>query len=148
MQAGRPNKLARLVGTRGFTMIRRVFLAFLLFGVVGCGGVDLPDPANVAGSYVLQTVDGGSLPWEYGAVKDEITAGLVILNADMSCSRRVTSETTDGRKVTPTEVCTYTMKFEAITLTFQPNGNTTSGSIIGSSLTLQSASGFVFIYRR
>ena len=78
MQAGRPNKLARLVGTRGFTMIRRVLLAFLVFGVVGCGGVGLPDQADVAGSYVLQTIDGGSLPWDSGAGttdRQSITAG-------------------------------------------------------------------------
>ena len=128
-------------------MIRRVFLIFVLLGVTACGD-DGTGTESVVGSYVLQTVDGGSLPW-VAPGSTEITAGLVILNADMSCSRRLTSPTTDGGSVTPTEVCTYSMKFEAIFLIFPPNGTITSGSIVGSTLTLTTpASGFVFIYRR
>ena len=70
-------------------MIRRVFLAFLVFGLVACGddGTGLED---IAGTYTLQTVDGGGLP----AVLEEtgttflleITAGSVTLNQDMTCS--------------------------------------------------------------
>ena len=39
-------------------MIRRVFLAFFVFGLVACGddGTGLED---IAGTYTLQTVDGG-----------------------------------------------------------------------------------------
>jgi len=37
-------------------MIRRVFLAFLLFGVVGCG-VDVTDPGSVSGTYTLRTLN-------------------------------------------------------------------------------------------
>ncbi len=128
-------------------MIRRVFLIFVLLGVTACGD-DGTGTESVVGSYVLQTVDGGSLPW-VASGSTEITAELVILNADMSCRRRSTGPTTDGGSVTPTEVCTYTMKFEAIFLMFSPNGTPYSGSIIGSTLTLTNpASGVVFIYRR
>ena len=128
-------------------MIRRVFLIFVLLGVTACGD-DGTGTESVVGSYVLQTVDGGSLPW-VASGSTEITAELVILNADMSCRRRSTGPTTDGGSVTVTNECTYTMKFEAIFLTFSPNSAPHRGSIVGSTLTLTSpGSGSVFIYER
>ena len=43
-------------------MIRRVFLAFLVFGLVACGD-DGIRPEDIAGTYTLQTVNGEPFPF-------------------------------------------------------------------------------------
>ena len=110
-------------------MIRRVFLAFLVFGVTACGddGTGLED---IAGTYTLHTVDGEGLPAVLDpAVLDEIgttfllevTGGSVTLNQDMTCSFTFSlRETEDGTvtRVTETAVGTYTFNNGAISLNF------------------------------
>ena len=41
-------------------MVRRVLLAFLVFGVTACG--DSTGPEDIAGTYMLQTIHGEELP--------------------------------------------------------------------------------------
>ena len=134
--------------------IRRVFLAVLIFGVTACGG-DGTGLENVAGLYTLQTIDGDPLPWvlfQAGASKIEVTAGNVILNADMSCTNTFTYTTTESGNVTTeteTDECTYTINGGAIALTFPfVGGFTNSGSIVGSTLTITSQLGAVAIFQK
>ena len=136
-------------------MIRRVFLAFLVFGVTACGddGTGLED---IAGTYTLQTVDGEGLP----AVLDEIgttflpevTGGSVTLNQDMTCSFTFSlRETEDGTvtRVTETAVGTYTFNNGAISLNFlMVDGFILSGSITGSTLRLTDTAGNVLIFEK
>ena len=42
-------------------MIRRVVLAFVVFGLVACGGGGT-GVEDLAGTYVLQSIDGEALP--------------------------------------------------------------------------------------
>ena len=135
-------------------MIRRVSLAVLIFGVTACGG-DGTGLENVAGLYTLQTIDGDPLPWvlfQAGASKIEVTAGNVILNADMSCTNTFTYTTTESGNVTTeteTDECTYTINGGAIALTFPfVGGFTNSGSIVGSTLTITSQLGAVAIFQK
>ena len=142
-------------------MIRRVFLAVLIFGVTACGDDGTGDdgtsddgtrPESVVGTYTLQTVGGEGLPVvleENPTFLLELTAGIVTLNQDLSCTNSLTSrETRDGTVTTGTntDVCTYTLNNGAITLTISAN-NTISGSISGSTLTLTSNFG-VFVYEK
>ncbi len=134
-------------------MVRRVFLAFLVLGVTACGG-DGTGPESVTGTYRLQTIDGDPLPFvvfEIGAEKIEIAAGSVTLNEDMTCSNIGTFRiTTSSGNVTTNaliELCTYSIDGEALTLTSVADTTDTSGSIVGSALTLTNA-GFVLIYRK
>jgi len=123
-------------------MVRRVFLAFLVLGLVACGD-DVIGPEDIAGTYTLQSVNGQSLPWVILQVGDTysmlVTAGSITINKSMTCSRSLTVTETDGGTVTTTtdtEVCTYTFVNGAITFSWGSDGDTDSGSIVGSQLTL------------
>ncbi len=96
-------------------MVRRVFLVFLVFGMVGCG-IDVTDPESVSGFYTLRTLNGEGLPAvfiEIGATfLVEVTAGSGTLNEDLTCSFSLSfKRTEDGTVTTSTElnVCTYTL---------------------------------------
>ena len=43
-------------------MARGLLLAFLVLGLVACGGIDLTDPGSVSGAYTLRTINGEELP--------------------------------------------------------------------------------------
>ena len=129
-------------------MVRRVFLALLVLGLVACGD-DVIGPEDIAGTYTLQSINGQSLPWgpEAGV---EITAGSITINKSMTCSRSLTGTATDGGTVvtvTDTEVCTCTFVNGVITFTWDSDGSTDSGSIVGSQLTL-TPDGDVLIFRK
>ena len=132
-------------------MIRRVFLAVLIFGVTACGG-DGTGLENVIGTYLLETIDGDPLPWvllQVGDNKLEVSAGSVTLNADRTCSDSLTLETTQSGNVesdTASELCTYTTDGQAITLTYTDD-TVSDGTIIGSALTIAD-DGLAFIYRK
>ena len=134
-------------------MVRRVFLAFLVLGLVACGD-DVIGPEDIAGTYTLQSIDGQTLPWVILQVGNtysmEIMAGSITINQTMTCSRSLTATLTDGGTVvtiTETDVCTYTFVNGAIMFTWDSDGSTDSGSIVGSQLTL-TADGDVLILRK
>ena len=139
--------------------MRKIVLA-LLVGVAACGG-DSTGPGSIAGRYTLQTINGNPLPFVVLQVeggKIEITAAHINLNADLTCSDSVTVRTTIGGNVSTeveTDVCTYTINNQALTVTFvreEPVGGSITTtkitlSITGSQLTL-SQDGMVLIYRK
>ena len=134
-------------------MIRRVFLAFLVFGLVACGdaGTGVED---IIGTYVLQSIDGEGLPAVISEIGDpvlaEVTAGDVILNQDLTCSSSLATrrELEDGTVTTSVDAaeCAYTFNGRAITLAFP--SNTTSGTISGSTLTLIGVDGEVLVFEK
>ncbi len=103
-------------------IIRRVFLASLAFGLVGCR-IDVTDPGRVSGTYTLRTlqIGGGASPraelpavfFEIGtSFLVEVTAGSITLNEDLTCSLSITLRETDGGTVTTSQrtgVGTYTL---------------------------------------
>jgi hypothetical protein len=123
----------------------------LVFGLVGCGD-DSVSPADVAGTYTLQSVDGVVLPAILSEDEStgnlvEVTAGSATLNQDLTCSLSLDlRETDEGTVTTDTllQPCTYTID-GGFTLT--PSGGTfaLSGSIIGSTLTIIDG-GLVFVF--
>ena len=141
------------------TMISGVFLAFLVFGMVGCGGDDVFSPESVSGTYTLQTFNGGALPavrGEIGTSFTQVTAGSITLNDDenLSCSTSLSLLVTEGSTVTPgtaERVCTYMLTSEgSITLTDTANPldpTPATGSIAGSSMTI-TEDGDVFVYQK
>ena len=138
-------------------MIRRVFLVFLLFGIVGCGSVDVTDPGSVAGTYPLRTLNGDELPAVLLQVGTtfllEITAGSLTLNADQTCSITLTlRETEDGTVTTAPEtaVCTYTLNSGAIALDLTGSDfqDTLGGVISGSTITITDDEGEVFVFKK
>ena len=122
----------------------RLVLCFLV-GLAACGD-DGTSPESVAGTYILQTIDGKSVPPSgvIGATGPvEHTAGSLTLNQDMTCSFSLTSRTkvndVEVTTGTITEACTYAFRTGTLTvtfLTFPEDEDTFSGSITGSSLVL------------
>ena len=134
-------------------MVRRVFLAFLVLGLVACGD-DVIGPEDIAGTYTLQSIDGQTLPWVILQVGNtysmEIMAGSITINQTMTCSRSITATLTDASTVvtiTETDGCTYTFVNGAIMFTWDSDGSTESGAIVGSQLTLN-AGGDILILRK
>ena len=137
-------------------MIRRVFLAFLVFAVVGCG-VDVTDPGSVSGTYTLRTVDGENLPGVLFEIETtfllEVLEGSITLDEDLTCSISMTfKETEDGTVTTRPETgaCTYTLDSGSITLT-TPDSDlppTLNGIISGSTITLTGDDGHVLVFKK
>ena len=134
-------------------MVRRVFLAFLVLGLVACGD-DVMGPEDIAGTYTLQSIDGHTLPWVILQVGNtysmKVMAESITIDQNMTCSRSITATLTDGgtvTTVTDTDVCTYTFVNGAIMLTWASDGSTDSGSIVGSQLTL-TPDGDILIFRK
>ena len=137
-------------------MIRRVFLAFLVFGLVACG--ESTGPESHFGTYTLQTVNGEGLPAVIDESEDppylrEVTAGSITLNEDLSCGTSRSLRDTEDNTITGTtvSVCTYALSSEgSITLTDAANPldpTPATGSITGSSMTL-TEDGDVFVYQK
>ena len=130
-------------------MVRRVFLAFLVFGVVGCGDGSV-SPADVAGTYTLLSVNEEGLPAVLAESADflfEVTAGSVTLNADLTCSHSVTQRVTDqGTETTDTVIsaCAYAID-DGFMLTRSGETVVLPGSILGTTLTIIEA-GLDFVY--
>ena len=130
-------------------MVRRVFLTVLVFGLVGCGD-DSVSPADVAGTYTLQSVDGEGLPAVLAESTNflfEITAGSVTLNADLTCSHSVTERGTVQDMVTEETIvsdCTYAID-DGFTLTRSGETVALPGSILGTTLTIFDG-GLVFVF--
>ena len=137
-------------------MIRRVFLAFLVFGLVACAD-DGVGPEDIVGTYVLQSIDGEALPVVIlvgTTLLFEVTAGSVTLDPDMTCRVNISiRETEDGPVSTNTTVCTYTFNFNngAITANFPADADTNAsiirGSIVGSRLALNDQ-GSILVYEK
>ncbi len=130
-------------------MVRRVLVACLVFGLVACGD-DSVSPADVAGTYTLQSVNGEGLPAVLAESTDfliEVTAGSVTLNADLTCSHSVTQRETDQGTVTTDTVvtaCTYAID-DGFMLARSGETVVLPGSILGTTLTIFDG-GFVFVY--
>ena len=134
-------------------MIRRSLLAMSVLGLVTCGGDDATGPESVAGTYTLQSIDGQTLPGvilQVGTTyRLEFTAGSITLNQNTTCGRSFEARETFGSTVTTSTralACIYNFISERIRFNWS-DGSTSSGSIVGSQLTLTEA-GNVFIFRK
>ena len=72
-------------------MVRKVFWAFLVFGLVACGD-DGIGPEDIVGTYTSQTVNGEEFGYSFFAVNPdgtqsvtEVTAEHIVLGPQSSC---------------------------------------------------------------
>ena len=142
-------------------MVRRVFLAFLVFGLGACGD-DGTKPDSILGTYMSQSVNGEefghtsqSLNADGTASITEITAEHIVLGPQSSCEVNITSTVSvfSGGVLLGETTMTETIKagtFEfsngAITLNYT-GGGVDTGSIVGSTLTI-TRGGDVWVYRK
>ncbi len=131
-------------------MIRRVFLAFFVFGLVACGDgiVTLED---IVGTYTLQTVNGEELGFAFQTFNPDGTQSITLVNGaqavlgpESSCDVGVTSMISvfdqfgffvGVTTTTSTDPCTFDFSNPVITLNY-PDGRVETGSVVGSTLTL------------
>lgn len=132
-------------------IIRRLTMATCCgIALAGCG--DSTGPKSIVGSYTLQTVNGGALPYilsQSGANKTEILSGAFTLNADHTFSDQGTVRITQSGVATTTAGSasgTYVQNNTAITLTYSDN-SVDMASINGKTMTLIS-DGVTLVYTR
>jgi len=143
-------------------MVRRVFLAFLVFGLVACGD-DGIGPQDIAGTYTLQTVNGEPSPFftlqslnPDGFIElSALAAAHTVLGPQSSCTVSLTFETTifDSFRnllvessMTETNPCTFVFTNGALTLNYT-DGKVETGSIVGSTLTI-TRNGALWVFRK
>lgn len=137
-------------------MLRRAFVAVcacLALSLTGCGGDSTsPGGSNVVGTYTLQTVNGGTLPYSTdlgGGILLRITAGRITLNADRTFSTAISYEVRQGTSTssdTDTDNGTYEEANGAVRMTFG-DGTQIAGTVSGNTFSL-SIEGDVFVFRR
>lgn len=136
---------------RTFPRILVLALVFVLAACGGDGGSTGPDNGHV-GTYTLQTVNGGGLPFtvvQVGANRLEITAGRITLNADNTLSGSLTTrETVNGAVTTEQGLETGTYVRNGTNISYQTSdGETGAMTLSGSSLT-QTIEGLTLVYRK
>ena len=142
-------------------MVRRVFLAFLVFGLVACGD-DGIGPEDIVGTYTSQTVNGEEFGFSFRTFNPdgtqsitEVTGAQAVLGPQSSCDVGVTSKISvfdqfgfflGETTTTSTDPCTFEFSTPAITLNY-PDGRVETGSIVGPTLTI-SRGNDVWVFRK
>ena len=142
-------------------MVRRVFLAFLVFGLVACGDNGM-EPDSILGTYKSQTLNGEEFGFTFQTFDPstgiqtitEVTAEDIVLDPQSSCevNTTLTESVFDqfgllGEMTRVTErTCTFEFSNGAITLNYTVGG-TDTGSIVGKTLTITRGDD-VIVYRK
>ena len=143
-------------------MIRRVFLAFLVFGLVACGD-NGTDPDRILGTYTLQTINGEEFLGfsrlsnnAFGGFDViQVTAAHTVLGPQDSCEASWTETTSvfdangfllGTSTMTLPNPCTFEFSDGALTLNYT-DGRVETGSIVGSTLTI-TRNGDVWVFRK
>jgi hypothetical protein len=121
----------------------RHWLTLAMVVVAGCGG-DSTGPTGPQGTYRLERVNGGSLPFlaeQFGDFRIDIVSGSLIVRADHTFSAEITSQQTNGsasQTIAEQAAGSWTSNGSAITFT-EPGSAAYSGQLSGDRLTAQRA---------
>ena len=119
--------------------VRLVLAAVLL---VGCQ--DATAPTGPEGSYRLEQVNGGALPFlaeQFGSFRIDILSGSLVLRADQTFSAEITSRQSNaGESQTLTEQAAGTWSRNGSAITFSETGSGAfTGTVVTNGLTAQRA---------
>ena len=120
--------------------------------LTGCG--DATGPEAIAGNYTLRSINGQDLPFiivQVLADKIEVTAGSVRINSDNTFSSSTTlaiTETEGGTTTSETGTTTGTYTLNGTAITFTSEGETSTGSITGNTLTIIWDEGLTLVYQK
>jgi hypothetical protein len=136
-------------------MLRRSLLILGLGLALGACGSDSSTEASatIAGTWNLQSVNGSALPFvilQSGANKAEILSDVITISGTGSFTQTTTVRTTVNGAATTQSVAdagTYTLSGSAITLRFNSDNSTGTGSWSGNTITA-TADGFAYVYKR
>ena len=141
-------------------MARRVFLAFLVFGLVACGD-DSTGLEDILGTYTLQTINEEELGFSFQTVNPDGTILITVINAaeavfnPQSCAVITNATTTlidpfgqvrGESSMAVTTQCTFMFRSGALTLNYT-DGTVDTGSIVGSTLTI-TRNGALWVFRK
>ncbi|MGK2936176.1 MAG: lipocalin family protein [Gemmatimonadaceae bacterium] len=122
--------------------------------VAACGGGDdgINEPASIAGTYILQTLDGQAPPvvvFDASGFKVEIVSGNFVLNANGSFTTTVVFRITEDSAVTTESESytgTYAVTGSTVNFTYS-DGDTDSATLEGNTLTF-SDGGSTAVFRK
>lgn len=135
-------------------LTKLVAIVVLGLAAAACGGGDdgINEPASIAGTYNLQTIDGKSPPvvvFEEPGLKVEVVSGNFILTASGTFTTTVGWRTTENGQVTTdsdTFPGTYTVTGSTVNFTYA-DGDTDSATLAGNTLTFTD-SGSTVVFRK
>ena len=136
--------------------MRRLVSLALALVVVACGSDNsstTPTNSSVAGTWTLQTVNGGALPYTASQTpaKVEILSNSVTATSAGTWTSTTQIRTTIGTAApvtaTQTDAGTYTLSGNNVAINSTANGVVGAGTISGNTLTLTQAAG-VFVYKK
>jgi hypothetical protein len=133
----------------------KVLACFSLFVAASCGGGDSTSPgtARIAGSYALQTVTGGPVPFvvlQIGSDKIEVLSETVNLSDGGTFTQQGSLRITENGVVSMesfAEAGVYTRNDTALNLVFSSDGSTGTGTISGNTITV-GIGGVSLVYRK
>ncbi len=104
--------------------------------------------ADPAGVYALVSVDGKSLPAtvSHGGAELQVRSGTFSINADGTCSSKITLVPPSGTEATREVDATYTQDGPKLKMRWKGAGRTV-GTIDGKTFTMENE-GMVFVYKR
>lgn len=136
---------------RGFTKMAAI--AVLGLAAAACGGDDgINEPASIAGTYVLKTIDGQTPPVvvvDEPGLKLEVVSGNFVLAANGSFSTTVVLRITENNQVSTESESftgTYTVTGSTVNFTYS-DGETDSATLAGETLTF-SEDGSTVVFRK
>jgi hypothetical protein len=128
-----------------------VFLALL---AIACGSDSSTAPGGtIAGTWSLKTINGTSLPFvlaQTGTNKAEIVGDVYVISGTGSFTQTTTVRTTTNGVATTQSVAdagTYTLNGTAITVRYNSDGSTATGSWSGNTITV-TQDGLAAVYTR
>jgi len=133
----------------------RSLISLALVILVACGDDSTTAPTNdsVAGTWSLQSINGTGLPYvvfQIGADKVELVSDVVVAVASGAFTQTTVVRTTTSGQVTTesqADAGTWSLNGTAVTFQFNGDGTTGTGSISGNTMTI-AESGFAFVYRK
>ena len=136
----------RHFGARIFGLGALAMLAAILW--TGCKARTTDSTSvNPAGTYALVSVDGKTLPYPVAHTGSPVVkSGAFTINADGTCSSKITFTTSSGSDATREVKARYTRDGGKLTMKWEGAG-TTRGTIDGDTFTMNNE-GNIFAYRK
>lgn len=126
-----------------------VLLSLVSFGLAWAGPMDATQAgADIAGTYALESVNGGKLPFAmtHDGVTLTIRAGAFVIKDDGTCSSRMTFVVPSGEEMNREVTGTYTREGGTLTIKWAGAGMT-RGTVEGRTFTMENDD-MVLVYRR
>lgn len=136
-------------------MRRLAVVALVPLFLLACGGSDStgPESITVAGTWNLQTVNGSPLPYvvlQIGADKIELLSDRITAVESGSFTQLTQFRVTESGVVTNeslSDAGSFTRNGNAVTVFFNSDGSTATGSISGNTFTV-GVDGTAYVYKR